>query len=240
MRHTRIIAFLAALTVLLFAADSYAHGRSKTKVRIYKRGDSGRGLPAESYTTLKFGGYDLNAQTRSGESGSMFFGAEWGFMPSENLQVGMFIDWLRRRNAVSEVYFADEPFDLPVENRIDLERTETDLVPLGMVLRLRMPVGDQGVTPFVAGAVSYDILRMHYAGEDYGDYLETTEYFGGWGGTLSGGLEYAVAPAVSLMGEVGFHSSRPHQHLDYYDGSVRAEVDAGGSFARFGLSLRYP
>lgn len=192
----------------------------------------------EGYGILKFGGYGLDHVRTPGNDMDSFLGLEVGSSPAPYVQLAFTVDWLRRRNAHSEVYLLDTNFDLPVEGVVDVEGTSTDLVPVGGLLRLRFPVADGRIVPFVSGQLSYDLLRMSYtdgSGGFPGTIDEQTEYFHGLGTTVSVGAEAVLDPRFGVMVEAGIHDADLTNDLLYGGVPVDARVDAGGEFVRLGL-----
>jgi hypothetical protein len=193
--------------------------------------------PVEGYGVLKFGGYGLDHVRAPGGGMDSFLGLELGSSPAPYVQLAFTVDWLRRRNAHSEVFLLDTPFDLPVEGVVDVEGTSTDLVPVGGLLRLRFPVADGRIVPFVSGQLSYDLLRLSYRdGSGFPATIdEQTEYFHGLGTTVAVGAEAVLDPRFGLMLEAGIHDAKLTNDMLYRGVPVDARVDAGGEFVRFGL-----
>jgi hypothetical protein len=192
----------------------------------------------EGYGVVKFGGYGLDNVRTPGNDMDAFLGLEVGSSPAPYVQLAFTVDWLRRRNAHSEVYLLDTIFDLPVEAVVVVEGTSTDLVPVGGLLRLRFPVADGRIVPFVSGQLSYDLLRMSYRDGSGGfpaTIDEQTEYFHGLGTTVSVGAEAVLDPLFGLMLEAGIHDADLTNNLLYGGVPVDARVDAGGEFVRLGL-----
>lgn len=225
----RVIAAAAAALAVLTAADAEAGHRHRS----YR----GTRHHAEGYGVLKAGGYGLDRTVSPESTLDSFFGFEAGSTLSAHVQVGFTVDWLRRRDARSRVVLLDTPFDLPVEGVLDMDGTSTDLVPAGGILRLRFPVADGRLIPFVSGQLTYDLLRLSYrevhAGT--GQAREQTEYFQGLGTTVAVGAEAALDSRVGLILEIGAHRSEPTNSLAVQGVPVDARVDAGGEFARFGV-----
>jgi hypothetical protein len=192
---------------------------------------------AEGYGVVKFGGYGLDHARTGGSDLDSYLGLEMGSAPAPYVQLAFTVDWLRRRNAQSEVYLLDTGFDLPVEGVVQVEGTSTDLVPVGGLLRLRFPVADGRIVPFVAGQLSYDLLRMSYrdGGGFPGPVEERTEYFHGLGTTVSIGAEAVLDPRFGVMVEAGLHDAELTNDLLYGGVPVDARVNAGGEFVRMGL-----
>jgi hypothetical protein len=222
---------LAAAVVTLTAADAQAGHR------VEYRGHSGGWHRAEGYGVLKFGGYGLDHVRTAGSDMDSFLGIEVGSAPAPYVQLAFTVDWLHRSNSHNEVYLLDTNFDLPVEGVIDVDATSTDLVPVGGLLRLRFPVADGRIVPFVSGQLSYDLLRMSYRdGTDgFGRVTEETEYFHGLGTTVSLGAEAVLDPRFGVMLEAGIHDAELTNDLLYGGVPVDAQVDAGGEFVRLGL-----
>lgn len=194
------------------------------------------GAAGPGYAVLKAGGYDLDRVAPGHDSlEGLFLGTEVGSSLSPHVDLGLTIDWLRRRSARTEVLFLDAPYDLPVESVLELRGTSTDLLPLGGVLRLRFPVAHGRLVPFVAGQLTYDFLRLAY--RENGD--EVSDWFHGWGSTVGLGLEARPDPRVAFLFEAGVHDSEPTQELDLGGTEAKGRVKAGGEFVRVGLRFGF-
>jgi hypothetical protein len=198
-----------------------------------------RGVPG-GYAALKAGGYGLDAATVPDDGlGSLFLGAEAGASPSPFVQLGFTMDWLRRRDASGAVLPIDAPFELPVEGILPSSGSSTDLIPIGGIVRVRFPMGDGRFVPFLAGQLTYDLLRLeHREVATDGSSLqvvEQTDYFHGAGTSVALGLEAMLDPNVGLLFEVGTHDSEPSKEIEIQGVPVDGRVDAGGEFLRFGV-----
>ena len=216
MSSASFIRILAAVGTLLLAAGA-SHAWD------------GRVGAADGYTMLKAGGYDLDRAARGYDT------LELGSTLSPHVELGMTADWLRRRSGRTEVMLVDTPYDLPVEGVVELEGTSTDLVPLGGVLRLRMPVAGGRLVPFVAGQLTYDFLRLAYRV----DGREQSEYFHGWGSTVALGLEARLDSRFGILFEAGAHESEPTKDLTVEGAPITGRVRAGGEFVRLGMRFGF-
>jgi hypothetical protein len=230
---TRSGTFILGLVSFFFAtspAAAYRHHR-------YERRPA---LPQlESYTTFKLGGYSPDAHGAG--DGGMFLGAEWGISPAPVLETGLTVDWFHRASERGDVVRLNGPYDLPVEVRTG-QGTSTDLVPIGGVVRARFPLGDGRVAAFVAGHLTYDVLRLDAHGtplDGPGGTLSDTEWFGGFGTGVSGGLQAEMAPGVGLVFEAGFHDSDPTRHVDWDGIPAEARVRASGEYLRAGARFSF-
>lgn len=192
--------------------------------------------PATGYTVLKAGGYDLDRAAPGHDTlEGLFLGLELGSSWSRHVELAMTADWLRRRSGRTEVLYLDTPYDLPVEGVIELEGASTDLVPLGGLLRVRFPVAGGRFVPFVAGQLTYDILRLAY--HEGGN--EVSELFHGWGSTVTLGLEARLDERFGVLFEAGAHESEPEQDLTVGDTAITGRVKAGGEFVRVGMRFGF-
>ncbi len=205
---------------------------------------SGGSLPT-GYSTFKIGGYGMDAPgvTDDLDSG-LFVGAEVGVSPTPYVDVGFTMDWYRRSHDDGNVILIEGPYEIPVQGRIEGSGASTNLIPLGGVVRLRMPVGDGRIAPFLSAGVTWDILRLHYRDvEIVGDtatITETTDYFHGPGATFALGVEASPAPGFGVVLEIGGHASEPTKDLEVNGIPVQATANADGEFARIGLKLSFP
>lgn len=230
--RTQVVTILASVAALLaIPGDALAH-------RASFRGGWHR---ADGYAAFKLGGYGLDEVTTSGNDLDSFLGIEMGSNASPYVQLAFTVDWLRRRNAHSEVFLLDTHYDLPVQGVVEVEGTSTDLVPVGGLLRLRFPVAEGRIVPFVSGQLTYDLLRLSYRdGSAYPAPIdEQTEYFQGLGTTVSIGAEAVLDPRFGLMAEVGVHDAELTNDLLYGGVPVDARVDAGGKFVRMGVRFSW-
>jgi hypothetical protein len=222
-----------ALAAVLLVGEARAHRRTPARF----------GAP-ETYTALKAGGYELDSRKAGADApGGVFVGFELGASPSPFVELGFSADWFHRREGREEIFLVETPYELPVEGVIELDGTSTDLVPLGGVARLRLPLSDGRFVPFLSGHLTYDILRLEYREADAGaganGSAERSDYFLGFGKSVSIGLESKLDRSFGLIAEVGVHESRPEKDMTVNDVPVRAEVDAGGGFARFGMRFAF-
>jgi hypothetical protein len=245
---SRFLLHWAATGLLIgavLAAPAAAGAEHRSRERHWVDPERGAWYRPYGYGLVKAGGYGLDAAVRpDGDLESLFLGLEMGTCPSPFVQVGFTLDWLRRRNAHSEVVLIDSPpYDLPVQGVLDLDGTSTDLVPMGGILRLRYPVADGRLIPFVSGQLTYDLLRLEYhevAESGGGTYVdEQSDVFHGLGTTLALGLEAALDPAVGLLVEAGVHDAEPTKELRVGGIPVDGRVDAGGEFARVGVRFGF-
>lgn len=233
-RNTRILALAALLAGLAGASDARAWDHH------HHRGIDG----VSSYTVLKAGGYGLDSIDPNDDLDSGWFvGAEIGVVPSPFVELGFSMDWFRRHDDAGDVFIIDSPYGVPIEGRIDTNGTSTDLVPLGGIVRLRYPVS-HGVMPFIAGQLTWDILRLGHRELTYVGsepvITEHSDYFYGPGASLSIGVEVMVDSHVGFLLEAGGHTSEPSKNLVVNGVPVRGHVIADGDFARLGLRLTFP
>jgi hypothetical protein len=225
---------------LAFGATLLAAANADAGHRRHGGREPWRRPPISGYASLKAGGYGLDAATVPDEGlGSLFLGTEVGAAPSPFVHVGFTLDWLRRRDAQGGVLPIDAPFELPVEGVLESRSSSTDLIPFGGIVRVRFPVGDGRLVPFLSGQLTYDILRLEHRSIDAQsggfEVREQTEYFHGAGTSVALGLEAMLDPNVGLLFEVGTHDSQPSQELEVSGVPVEGRVDAGGEFLRFGV-----
>lgn len=236
--RTLTIATLAC-TFVAWAPDADAHDRRA------RRGPVRSSVfPAEGYTTIKAGGYSLD-RTVEGVDGleGIFVGAEAGISPSPFLQLGMSVDWLRRREGTKESLVIDAPYELPVNGEVRVSGTSTDLVPFGGVVRVQYPVAMGRFVPYLAGHLTLDTLRLEYhellhEGTAYA-LAQESDYFFGVGTTIALGVEAKVDQSFGFLFEAGVHDSKPEKDLVVDGVPVTGVVDAGGEFVRLGMSFGF-
>jgi hypothetical protein len=234
MTMTSATRTLTVLVVpILAAATAAAHAEN-----------GGHPRSARGYTALKVGGYDLDRAARGRDSlEGLFVGLELGSAPSRHLEFGLTADWLRRRDGRTDVLIIETPYELPVEGVVDLEGTSTDLVPLGGILRLRFPVANDRLVPFISGQLTYDFLRLAYHEVRTDGNVQRvdrqSEYFHGWGTTVALGLEARLDSTFGLLFEAGVHESEPTKGLLIDGTPLTGRVNAGGDFARLGVRFDF-
>ena len=233
MRHH--VGILLGLTALLPAPAADAHRPAPACPPWHP--------PVQTYTTFKVGGFGADALgPHGGSNWGLFLGAEWGIAPAPPIELGMSIDWFHRRDDRGAVLFVDDLYAYPVEVWA-ADGTTTDLIPFAAVVRARFPVGNGQLTPFVAGQLGWDVLRLELrrvvTDGSAVALLEGVEWFHGMAAGFSAGLEAAVGPGVSLVFEAGLHDSEPHRNLFIGGIPVTARVDADGEYARAGVKLAF-
>ncbi len=234
--RTTTAATLAAL-ILGAASDAAASRRCRDGSSSYPGTVSG-------YGAIKAGGYALDAISGTEDDlDGLFLGFEWGVSPSPYVDMGFTVDWLHRSDGRSETVILDAPYELPVSGALELGGSSTNLVPMGGLVRLRMPVADGRIVPFVSGQLTWDVLRLEYReAVDEGDYTalyEESEYFTGWGTSLALGLVANLDGGFGLLFEAGTHLSEPTSDIEIDGVPVEAMVDADGEFARIGMRFAF-
>ena len=229
-----LLATAIAATPFVFAADAHAHHPARSASPW-----------GEASLAIKAGGYDMSELEPGRDSfDGLFLGAEWGEAPSRHVAFGLTADWFHRRRGEEEVLLIDTPYELPVHGVVELQGTSTDLVPVGGKLCIRFPIKNGGLVPFIAGQLTYDVLRLAYrevetsaGSESVG---EQDDFFHGMGKGLSAGIEARLDDSFDLLVELGLHESKPGKSMTIRDVPLRGEVDAGGGYARVGMRFTLP
>lgn len=189
----------------------------------------------ESYFSLKGGGLRIGEDP---STDGVFFGAEFGGALEKVLEVGVSLDYYYRSTdnalVVSESSFENLPLEV-----VTFERTAAHLVPLGLTLRLRLPIAGDVVTPIVSTTLSYEMLFLENVGGALEDPLLASlaehETFTGFGWQAAAGLGIKLSPTVGVFGEAGYHWGSPGQGF-YINGiPVDIKVRLDGAFLRGGL-----
>ena len=189
----------------------------------------------ESYFALKGGGLRVGEDPTTD---GVFFGAEFGGALEKVLEVGFSVDYYYRSTdntfVISESSFENLPLEV-----VAFEHTAAHLVPLGLTLRLRLPIAGDVVTPIVSTTLSYEMLFLENVGGTIEDpvlaSLAEHETFTGFGWQAAAGLGVRLSPTVGVFGEAGYHWGSPGQGF-YIDGiPVDIKVRLDGAFLRGGL-----
>lgn len=233
MKRTIRIAVGTGLAALLLGAEDASAGACHP----------GWGADPSTFTILKAGGYGLDAIDSRGRDGGLYVGVESGVSMSRHVDFGVSVDWFHRRRANEDVVVIDGGYDLPIEGHFDVDGSSTDLIPLGAGLRVRFPMAEDRIAPFVSGQLTWDVLRLSSTDvEMVGStavVTERTDWFTGPGGTLSVGVEARLDPRVAFLFEAGAHGSEPEKDLTVNGTPVRGRVVTDGEFARFGVRLGF-
>lgn len=193
----------------------------------------------EAYMVFKVGG--LHVTEEPGAEG-VFVGMEAGGTIQDVIDLGINLDYFHRGTHQSVLLNETDANGLPLRVRATLEESAAHLVPIGVSVRLRMPVGTPRVVPFVSGTLSYEALFLENGGSlDPADplygVLEDEETFQGLGVQLAAGVNLGVGSNVGLFGEIGMHRGSPKQEILLNGEPVDLEVDLDGAFLRAGLRV---
>ncbi len=190
----------------------------------------------ESYMLLKGGGLFVSEQD------GVYLGIEAGGAVDDVLDFGVSLDYFHRSSS-ERVTLEDTQFeDLPVEVVATLDESSAHLVPLGVTLRVRLPVGGDAFSPFVSGTAAYETLFLNNVGDPGSDdpilrALDENETFGGFGWQAAAGVDMRLSPTLGVFGEIGMHRSSPSKEIHYQGFPVDLKVDLDGAFLRGGLRL---
>ncbi len=229
-----LIVMSCVLAASLLPDPASAHRRSRPSRDPYRY----RAFPIETYAAFKAGGYDADAQW-SGDGG-LFLGFEWGVTPVPPVDFGFAVDWVHRNNRGEAILVTDDPFPFPAEWEITTG-VSSDLVPMGPVLRARMPIADSRIVPFISGHLTYDVMRVEWTviDEFNGQLVTDGEWFHGLGAGAAVGVEAQMSPGLALLVEAGLHDSEPGREFRVNGVPLDVRVDAGGEFARAGLRVSF-
>jgi hypothetical protein len=234
-------------SVALFATAALGSPPAAHADRCHRFGhgrNSWDGIPgtatAHGYGMLKGGGMMLGGD--AGPTGS-YFGLEVGQTLAERVDFGFSLDWFHRSDRDMAVLFeTDHGFQPPLRGEITRFESSSDFVPLGFTLRLRMPLANPAIVPFVSGTLSYEILHLDFFARDFppGPYdalLGNSQTLMGFGWQVAGGVEIALAPGVGLFGEAGLHHSDPSRQLEFSGSPVDVRASLHGGFMRAGVRV---
>jgi len=235
-RLAGVIGLAAFLVPELATADWHSAARGRRS-----RWDDGSMHFGSStgYGIVKGGGMLLGG---SGPSGG-YFGFEVGGTAARRFDVGFSVDWFHRQSRDVELLFeTDHGFEPPIRGEVTTYESSTDFVPLGMTLRLRMPLANRSIVPFVSGTLAYEILHMEFFERDgtldpFEAVLGNSETLLGFGWQVAGGVELAVGPSLGIFGEAGMHRSEPSRQLDWGGSPLDVRAPLHGGFMRVGLRV---
>ena len=193
------------------------------------------GSQRESYLALKGGGLRVGEDSATD---GLFLGFEVGGSLQNVFEIGFSADYYYRSTdnvlVLSQANFENLPLQV-----VESDHTSAHLLPLGVTLRLRLPVSET-VSPFVSTTLSYEMLFLENVGgggtgDPLRDALAEDETFTGFGWQAAAGLGIRLAPAVGLFGEAGYHWGSPSQGFLIQGVPVDLKVDMDGAFVRGGL-----
>jgi len=191
----------------------------------------------DTYALLKGGA--LYVPDGGGTNG-LYLGLEVGGGIERFLDVGLCVDYFHRQSRDLEVLFDSRDYQFPVHATITNFESSADLVPLGVTMRLKLPVASGPVAPFVSGTLAYEILHLglferNAPPRPYADILGDSETFTGFGWQAAAGVEVALSSTLGIYGEAGLHRSSPSQSAQVDGVPVDLRVDLDGAFLRAGL-----
>lgn len=209
------------------------HGRRWRRPAPHEQSDP------DSYVLLKGGGLRT---TDDPASTGLFAGIELGGTVEDVIDFGLSVDYFHRATSEMLVLGETEANGLPVRAAATLEESAAHLVPIGLTMRVHVPLATKRVMPFVSGTLAYEILLLENNGTlDPSDPLQAIlreeEMFYGFGWQASAGVDIGVSPTVGLFGEVGMHRGSPQQKIELDGRPVDLEVDMHGAFLRAGLRV---
>ncbi len=175
-----------------------------------------------------------------GEAEGLFLGVEAGGTIDDILDFGISLDYFHRSTAERVTLRDTHLDDLPVEVVTTLHESSAHLVPIGLTLRVLLPLGGDTFLPFIAATASYETLFVDNVGDPASDdpilrLLDDNETFSGFGWQASAGLDLLLSPNLSAYGELGMHQSSPSRQLHDAGLPVDLKVDLDGAFLRGGL-----
>jgi hypothetical protein len=211
---------------------------SSSSTTLAHRRSRRRSTQPESYLILKGGGMYVAEESTNG----VFLGFELGGAVEDVLDVGFSIDYFYRSTSQMDVLQETRFEELPVQVVATTEKTAAHLVPLGLTLRVRLPVGGDALSPFISGTLAYEALFLENIGDPDSDdpvlrALEQNETFTGFGWQAAAGLDIKLSPSLGLFGEVGMHRSSPKMEVEMDGVPVDLKVDLDGGFLRGGLRI---
>lgn len=193
----------------------------------------------QSYMLLKGGALHV---TEDPTTTGGFFGIEMGGTMENVVQLGFSIDYFYHSTSEMVVLNESETNGLQVRVERTLSETVAHLVPVGLTMRIRIPIGSSAITPFISGTLSYEMLFLESRGVDQStdpvlSLLEEKETFTGLGWQAAAGLDIGLSPMFGLIGEIGWHRSSPSKEFVLDGQTVDLRIDLDGPFLRGGLRI---
>jgi hypothetical protein len=189
----------------------------------------------ENVVHLKFGTYDPEGD----ESGGAYFGLLTGVEFQNRVTIGFDLD-VYRRSYSRETVIAEtvDPMGNVITTTATSLATSSTLVPLGVSLGIRLP-GSRTLTPYIGGAVAYEILVNQVRNYEFG--VQATNVYGGPGWQVFGGLICPLTREVRLLGELGYNDAMVRRDIDRYTLGlpVGERIDVSGMSARAGIEFHF-
>jgi hypothetical protein len=193
----------------------------------------------ESYMILKGGGLHItqNPATTGG-----YAGIELGGTMENVLQFGFSIDYFHHRTRDVQVLQESETNGLPLRAEQTVSESVAHLVPVGLTMRVRLPIASSILTPFISGTLSYEMLFLENRGtppatDPLFASLQSQETFTGFGWQAAAGLDIGLSPTFGLLAELGWHRSAPHKEIQLDGQTVDLKIELDGPFLRGGLRI---
>lgn len=192
-------------------------------------------LDRQNVVHLKFGTYDPEGS----ENGGAYFGLLTGVEFQNRVTIGFDLD-IYRRSYSRETVIAEsvDPTGNVITTTATSLATSSTLVPLGVSLGIRLP-GSRTLTPYVGGAVAYEILVNEVRNYELG--VEATNVYGGPGWQVFGGLICPLTREVRILGELGYNDAMVRRDIDRYTLGlpVGERIDVSGISARAGIEFHF-
>ena len=192
-------------------------------------------LDRQNVVHLKFGTYDPEGP----ENGGAYFGLLTGVEFQNRVTIGFDLD-IYRRSYSRETVIAEtmDPTGNVITTTATSLATASTLIPLGVSLGIRLP-GSRTLTPYVGGAVAYEVLVNEVRNYELG--VEATDVYGGPGWQIFGGLICPLTREVRVLGELGYNDSLVRRDIDRYALGlpVGERIDVSGLSARAGIEFHF-
>jgi hypothetical protein len=192
-------------------------------------------LDRQNVVHLKFGTYDPEGP----ENGGAYFGLLTGVEFQNRVTIGFDLD-VYRRSYSRETVIAEtvDPTGNVITTTATSLATASTLIPLGVSLGIRLP-GSRTLTPYVGGAVAYEILVNEVRNYELG--VEATDVYGGPGWQVFGGLICPLTREVRVLGELGYNDAMVRRDIDHYALGlpVGERIDVSGISARAGIEFHF-
>ena len=191
----------------------------------------------DSYVLLKGGGMYVNEEP---QTEGVFAGLELGGTVEEVLDIGFSVDYFYRGTSETNLVTQSDVDGLPVKVVSTVDESSAHLVPVGVTMRLHLPLFGPRFMPFVAGTFAYESLFLRNFGDPNSSdpvkrILAEDQTFNGFGWMGAAGMDLKFSPALALFGEVGLHHGSPAQQIQLNGANVDLKIDMDGPYLRGGL-----
>ena len=194
--------------------------------------------PIPLHTTLKLGVYSPESA-----NDGIFAGLELGPSVSSLFEGALTLDYFHHSNEIpaGPAEDVENPYGIPIDESSTGTKSSVHLGMLGLLGRLRMPLGRVGPVPFIQGGATVQLLHLTYTDNPEGgtypdDAINRSDTFAGIGWFVGGGVEQPIDSRLSFVGEFGYNHAEPSKDIEQRGlPPVTLTAHADGVYLRAGL-----